>query len=124
MDTRKKIIEAPWPEFVRPLAVVTGSFDVLRVEHARDLEHARDDARAATLLAIVLPDPAALLPQRARAELVAALRAVDYVVVADAEDVEGIVRSLQPAELFRLEGADEGRAHQLRELVRSRTRNA
>ena len=104
--------------------MVTGYFDVLRAGHARDLEQARHDARAATLLAIVMPLPAALLPQRARAELVAALRAVDYVVLADAEDVERLVASLQPARLLRMEEADDRRARQLRELVRSRVRNA
>ncbi|SPE30218.1 conserved hypothetical protein [Candidatus Sulfopaludibacter sp. SbA6] len=130
MDTRNKILEAPgpeetsWPDFARPLAVVTGYFDVLRAEHARDLRHARDAAGAATLLAIVLPSPTALLPQRARAELVAALRAVDYVAAADADDVEGLVASLQPANLLRLEEADKRRVRQLREHVRNRSHNA
>lgn len=130
MDTRNKILEAPrpeetpWPEFARPLAVVTGYFDLLRAEHARDLQHARDAAGAATLLAIVLPSPTALLPQRARAELVAALRAVDYVVAADAVDSERLIASLQPALLLHLGEADERRARQLREHVRNRSHNA
>ncbi|SPF40282.1 conserved hypothetical protein [Candidatus Sulfopaludibacter sp. SbA4] len=130
MDTRIKIVEAPpefktpWPDLAGPLVIVTGYFDILRAGHARDLEHARDAAGAATLLAIVLPSPTALLPQRARAELVAALRAVDYVVLADTAGAERLIASLHPAHVIHMEEADERRAWQLHEHVRNRSRNA
>ena len=119
MDTRNKILTPPWPGFARPLVIVTGYFDVLRAEHVRDLQHARDGARAATLLAIVLPHPAALLPQRARAELVAALRAVDYVLIG-----EELAGTLHPDQLIRLEEADERRTRELGEHVRRKSLDA
>jgi len=129
VDTRSKILRGSfpvppsggWPEFARPLAVVTGYFDVLRGEHAREFERVRETAGAATVLAIVLPSPGELLPPRARAELVAALRAVDYVAVADGADVEGLVASIHPAHVVRLEEADQRRLRELREHVRLRT---
>jgi glycerol-3-phosphate cytidylyltransferase-like family protein len=124
VDTRDKILEAPRLEFARPLVVVTGYFDVLRAGHARDLQRAREEAGAATLLAIVLPSPTALLPQRARAELVAALRAVDCVMMTDAADAKRLIGSLQPAHVVHGEAADQRRARELHEHVRSRCRNA
>jgi glycerol-3-phosphate cytidylyltransferase-like family protein len=124
VDTRNKIVAAPWPGFEKPLVVVTGYFDVLRAEHVRDLEESRAELGSGTLVAIVVANSGALLPQRARAELVAALRSVDYVALADANDVEALVASLGPERVVRLEEADERRARELRELVRSRSRNA
>ena len=124
MDTRNKIVAALWPEFRKPLVVVTGYFDVLRAEHVRELEEARDGMGSSALLAIVLAYPGALLPQRARGELVAALRSVDYVALADPADVESLVAALEPERVVRLEEADERRARELREHVRSRSRNA
>ena len=128
VDTRNKILisnnEPPWPEFDRPLAVVTGYFDVLRAEHVRELQHARDAAGAAMLLVMVLPNPAAVLSQRARAELVAALRIVDRVLMTDAAVVDPLLALLHPAHLVRLEEADERRVQQLREHVRKRSRYA
>jgi len=124
VDTRNKIVTAPWPGFRKPLVVATGYFDVLRAEHVRELEQAREGMGACTLLAVVRANPGALLPQRARAELVAALRSVDYVALADAADVESLVAALEPERVVRLEGADERRSRELREYVRSRSRNA
>ena len=84
MDTRSKILTAGAVLAIpqRPIAIVTGTFDVLRAEHARELEEARMGTGVAVLLVIVLPRAGEVLPQRARAELVAALRVVDYVVPA------------------------------------------
>jgi glycerol-3-phosphate cytidylyltransferase-like family protein len=69
----------------------------------------------------VLPLAGELLSQRARAELVAALRVVDYVVTADDGDVERLTESLKPAEVARLEAEHARRnalwARQLREHV-------
>ena len=110
MDTRNKILsgEVPWPEFARPLAVVTGYFDVLRTEHVHELEAAR--AGAATLLVVVLPRAAELLPIRARAELVAGLRAVDYVAV------DGVAP--QADRILHLDDEDDRRLRELRGLVK------
>ncbi len=111
MDTRSKILreDGPWPDFARPLAVATGYFDVLRAGHARELQEARNAAGAAALLVIVLERDAELLPLRARAELVAALRAVDYVVC----EIE--VEQVRPDYVVSLEEGDELRLRDLRE---------
>ncbi|HEY2014003.1 MAG TPA: hypothetical protein VGH38_10915 [Bryobacteraceae bacterium] len=118
MDTRSKIlVEGPaWPDFPRPLAVATGYFDVLRAEHARELWQARRASGAATLVAIVLRRPGELLSLRARAELVAALRAVDWVVCAGATGTDEY-KTLRPDYVVRLEEGDERRSRELRERV-------
>lgn len=75
MDTRSKIVE------VVPVAdfdVVEGAFDPLLATQAREIA----DRKRRKPLVVVVRDPEnPLLPARARAELVAALREVDYVVV-------------------------------------------
>ena len=78
MDTRSKILNADAAP--RACTVVTGAFDVLLAADARELAEIRASHPNRPLLVVVLPLPAPLLPQRARAELVAALRMVDYVV--------------------------------------------
>jgi len=81
LDTRAKIVPREQLE-ARPDAVwVWGSFDPLLAEHVRRLEQARKPGR---LLVVEVTNPAQpLLPQRARAELVAALGIVDFVVIRD-----------------------------------------
>ena len=113
MDTRSKILTpaAALRIPARPIAIVTGTFDVLRAEHARELEEARTGAAA--LLAIVLPRAGELLPQRARA--------VDYVVAAAGPaELEALIHGLEPARIVRLEGADDRRLQQLREQILAR----
>ena len=122
MDTRSKILtlaaaaEIP----VRPLAMVSGTFDILRAEHARELQQVRDRTSARALIAVVLPRAGELLSQRARAELVSALRAVDYVVVASAAELDGLIRLLRPALVIHMEEADERRLQELWDHVRTR----
>jgi bifunctional ADP-heptose synthase (sugar kinase/adenylyltransferase) len=121
VDTRSKILTAAaaLEIAVRPLAIVTGTFDVLRAEHARELQKVRNGTGAAAVLAVVLPRAGELLSQRARAELVAALSTVDLVVVvAGPGELDGLIRGLQPAHLIRLEEHDERRLQQLCEHVR------
>jgi hypothetical protein len=77
-------------------------------------------APAQPLLAVVLPLAGELLHQRARAELVAALHMVDYVVTTDETDAAGLIESLKPAVLVRLEEADARRIRQLTEHVHRR----
>ena len=67
----------------KPVAVVACEFNVLRAEHARQIEAFRETVPGHTLLAVVLPVTPELLSSRARAELVAGLRAVERVTVAD-----------------------------------------
>jgi glycerol-3-phosphate cytidylyltransferase-like family protein len=122
VDTRNKILtpDAALAIRERPIAIVTGTFDVLRAEHARELEKVRTRPGIAALLVIVLPRAGEVLPQRARAELVAALRAVEYVVAVSPEELKGIIHALEPAHVVRLEEADERRCRELREQIVTR----
>jgi bifunctional ADP-heptose synthase (sugar kinase/adenylyltransferase) len=123
MDTRRKILTPAAALALvpaRPLAFVTGHFDVLRAEHARELESVRRGTGAATLIVAVLPLPGELLNQRARAELVAAMRMVDYVVTADGAGLDPLIAALAPSSVARFEEADALRTRQLVEHVQRR----
>lgn len=79
MDTRAKIIDST--EAARLAAggatVVSGYFDPLLAWHAQRLQHMKSDQP----VIVVIANPThAILPARARAELVASLGSVDYVV--------------------------------------------
>jgi bifunctional ADP-heptose synthase (sugar kinase/adenylyltransferase) len=100
--------------------MVTGYFDVLRAAHIHELEAVRRRTPAARLLAMVLPASVEYLAQRARGELVAALRMVDYVVTADFAAVDRLAGILKPVEIVRLETADARRARELKEHVHRR----
>jgi glycerol-3-phosphate cytidylyltransferase-like family protein len=121
VDTRNKILT--WEQIPKGGMVVTGYFDLLRVEHSRDLECMRQRLPRAPLIILVLPQSGELLTQRARAEMVAAIRMVDYVLVADSEDLDEILKRLEPAEIVRLEADDLRRERHLIEHVqRGQTR--
>ena len=87
----------------RTIALANGCFDILHVGHIRYLEGAR---READRLVVAVNDDASVcalkgpgqpvLPADARAELVAALRAVDYVVLFGEPTVERLLRVLVP----------------------------
>ena len=65
----------------KPACWVAGDFDPLLAEHVRLLEEHR--APGQLLIVEVTNSNKPLLPQRARAELVAALAMVDYVVLSN-----------------------------------------
>lgn len=85
-------------------AFANGCFDLLHVGHTRYLEAAKAEADR---LIVAINDDASVerlkgpgrpvLPARERAELVAALRAVDYVVIFPDATVDRLLRMLQPA---------------------------
>ncbi|HEX5227392.1 MAG TPA: hypothetical protein VFW44_06760 [Bryobacteraceae bacterium] len=84
MDTRTKIIESSELEprlGGRPARRVSGHFDPLLAGHVRRIAQASESGRA--LVVEVTNPPRPLLPQRARAELVAALSMVDFVVLSE-----------------------------------------
>jgi bifunctional ADP-heptose synthase (sugar kinase/adenylyltransferase) len=122
VDTRKKILTVEEAgRLSGPIALVTGEFDVLRASHIRDLEDVRNHApKEAALLVAVLPAPGALLAQQARAELVAALRMVDYVVTADPDTADRLSETLMCFPILRMSTADASRGRELKEHVRSR----
>lgn len=126
VDTRTKILS---PEAAvamthgcpRPLAVVTGYFDVMLAAHAEELEAARGETGAGTLLVLVSPPPRPVLSPRARAEMAAALRVVDYVVIAeDGRGPEALLAALAPDRTVRAEAAHRTRSTQVVENVHRR----
>jgi len=98
--------------------VVTGYFDVLRAEHARELENIRRRSGCRTLLALVLPFPGEVFDIRARARMVAALRVVDYVLVADAREPDALLEALRPQTAIRMEADDVRRNGEIAERIR------
>ncbi len=87
----------------RRIVLANGCFDLLHVGHVRYLEAAKQegdllvvgvnsDASVAQLKGSGQP----VLPARERAKLVAALRAVDYVVVFDAPTATPLIEALRP----------------------------
>lgn len=87
MDTRNKIIDYQEALAIardRPVRWVTGHFDPLLAAHARHVSESIQDG--ALVIAVVTNPADPLLPQRARAELVAALAGVDYVAMKDGDE--------------------------------------
>jgi glycerol-3-phosphate cytidylyltransferase-like family protein len=121
VDTRSKILTLPAAEALAPpLILVTGYFDVLRGWHLIELQQLRERARGAKVLVALLAAPGELMDSRSRAELVAALRMVDYVVTADHGELDAFIQRLRPVELARLDAAELGRRKQLIEDVQRR----
>ena len=87
----------------RAIAFANGCFDVLHVGHTRYLEAAR---REGDRLVVAVNDDVSvrglkgkgrpILPGTARAELVAALASVDYVVLFNEPTVERLLRLIRP----------------------------
>jgi D-glycero-beta-D-manno-heptose 1-phosphate adenylyltransferase len=87
----------------RTIAFANGCFDILHVGHIRYLESA---AREADVLVVALNDDDSvrrlkgegrpILPASDRAELVAALRCVDYVVIFSESTVGPLLTALRP----------------------------
>ncbi len=111
MDTREKILrrEELRPRLVEKrqrgerIVLANGCFDVLHVGHIRYLEGAR---REGEVLVVGVNSDASvrclkgagrpILTEQARAELVAALASVDYVVVFSEPDVGVLLAELRP----------------------------
>ncbi len=119
MDTRQKIVsfenmstvlaEGEW-------VAVAGLFDPLTAVQAKRLaEIAKNGAHAGRLLAIVLESEGTLLPAEARAILVAALRDVNAVVIAqpdrwrDKIPESGSIRIIEDSEGERIRSAEFAR---------------
>jgi D-glycero-beta-D-manno-heptose 1-phosphate adenylyltransferase len=111
MDTREKILSREGLHDVldehrragRTVVFANGVFDLLHVGHARYLQAAREEG---DLLVVGVNSDAStrslkgagrpILTERARASLVAALAAVNYVVIFDELDVNTLLREFQP----------------------------
>ena len=87
----------------RTIALANGCFDILHVGHVRYLDGA---AREADRLIVAVNDDASvralkgpgrpLVPAEARAEVIAALRGVDYVIVFPDRTVDRLLAALRP----------------------------
>jgi rfaE bifunctional protein nucleotidyltransferase chain/domain len=85
------------------IVLANGCFDTLHVGHIRYLEGARREGDVlvvgvnADSSVCALKGPGRpILDEQARAQLVAALRAVDYVVLFDEPNVEALLEALRP----------------------------
>jgi bifunctional ADP-heptose synthase (sugar kinase/adenylyltransferase) len=116
VDTRTKILT---PAAIgsldppRPLLLAAGRFEILRAAVARDLAEARQRTGARCLVAVIRPLEGELAPPAARAEMAAALRVVDYVLIAPNEGLDSLAAALQPVEIISLEQADAELTRQL-----------
>jgi hypothetical protein len=109
LDTRTKIVDAAQAACIAASGamVVSGYFDPMVASHAERLASLKTGEKLLVLIAT--PDNA-ILPAAARAELVAGLRAVDYV----AEAADGLTPHIH------LEEEDAGRFAALLQHVHAR----
>jgi hypothetical protein len=114
MDTRKKIIDATQAARIAAdgATTVSGYFDPLVASHAERLASLKTNGTKLLVL-IATPDNA-ILPAAARAELVASLRAVDYV----SELADGLIPQIH------LEREDAERYRALLQHVHARQKAA
>lgn len=100
------------------LRLVTGYFDPVLAAHARRL--AELAVPNTTLMALVNSAPDSLLEARSRAELLASLGVVDYVVLPTNSDIAAIIEQIAPDAICREEEADRERTRQLATRIRER----
>ena len=128
MDTRNKILSGEsaletacrLKREGRRLKVVTGYFDVLQAAHIRDLLAVRNGDCTAILMVVLLPHAGSLLSQRARAELVAGIGVVDYVVTDTDSATEDLLSRVPADEVISRQSADEEQARLLIQHVYAR----
>ena len=110
-ETRRRVLTPAELAEMRPawrvaglrLVLTNGTFDLLHIGHVRYLEEAR---RQGDILVVGINSDASarrykgpgrpVVPQDERAEIVAALRCVDYAVIFDEPTATRLVESLQP----------------------------
>jgi rfaE bifunctional protein nucleotidyltransferase chain/domain len=112
MSTSAKIVDDPAEvarrvEAVRArggrIVLTNGAFDLLHVGHVRSLEHAR--TLGELLIVAINSDRSVaeskgagrpIMPERERAEIVAALQCVDLVTIFDEKTAEATIRRIRP----------------------------
>ena len=113
MDTRSKIITRPSPAELaqrlaagtEEIAAIRGRFELLQASVVRQIEQSRPDGGGSVVAIVAGDDPSdqTLLTERDRAQLVAALGAVDTVVICDEADADALIAVLLPAREIRLD---------------------
>lgn len=111
IDTREKILDRQTlvsrlqqlKQNGKRVVLANGCFDILHVGHARYLQGAK---REGDILVVAINSDSSvcalkgpgrpILDEQARAELVAALAAVDYVVIFSEPNVESLLEDLRP----------------------------
>jgi len=124
VDTRTKIITAAQArELARGLpntALATGYFDIVLAAHVGDLERVRESLPEVVLFVGLGTPRQPLLEAHARAELVAALAVVDYVVSLEDWELENLLAAFPEDRIIRLEVAHEQRMRELIQHVHRR----
>lgn len=124
MDTRVKIVAAGRvPDLLirnsngTRWVIARGWFDILRSAHCRELAEAKTPGgKLAVFVRADSNDHPTMLDQSSRAQLVAALAAVDYVVICDGTQADLLGEAWKPDAIFDI---DEGFRNDLvREVVR------
>lgn len=116
MDTRIKIISNDEARAIQGAKIVSGYFDPVTSEHAERLRGLKESSRPLLILIGTPPDP--ILPAEARAQLVAALKCVDYVTIANGPHPSGLTPHVQ------LEAEDTERLEKLIRHVHARQQAA
>jgi len=121
MDSRSKILNLEQAEQMaqhlraagRRLVLTAGTFEVLHADHARFLNSLRGDSAA--LLAAVYGDaacclklgrPQPALDEQSRAQMVAALACVDFVLIWPEPELEALQQRLRPDRVEPLGSAE------------------
>ena len=112
MDTRTKIISNDEARKIADAVIVSGYFDPILHTHAERLKSLKKPGQP--LLVLIATPANAILPARARAELVAGLACVDYVTEIGSTYPDGLTPHTQ------LETEDAARLEQLIQHVQSR----
>jgi hypothetical protein len=130
VDTRSKILDPDKALEVarrhrsegKRLKVVVGHFDPVLASHARRISSL--SGGSTVLMAIVVDPPKPILAAVARAELVAALAAVNYVAIPGETSLESFLARLGAAEVVRAENADRELTRDLIQHVQSRSKKS
>jgi len=112
VDTRTKIISNDGARKIADAVIVSGYFDPILHTHAERLKSLQKPGQP--LLVLISTPANAILPSRARAELVAGLACVDYVTEIGSTYPDGLTP------LTQLETEDAARLEQLIQHVQAR----
>jgi bifunctional ADP-heptose synthase (sugar kinase/adenylyltransferase) len=124
VDTRTKIIKleeaCALARGSQNAVLATGYFDVLLAAHAREFDRVRESLPDAVIFVALGTPVQPLLDVRARAEMVAGLAMVDYVVSLKDRQMESLLAAFRAERIVHLEAAHEQRMRELIQHVHRR----